>query len=81
MSQSVNQTVKFKDEQGQRQIDIISCLPTGQKNEYKLTGIIWDASRKTQAVEKVFVYAGPADRMREAIDKDTAPWMEATDDT
>ena len=48
MTQSVNQIVRFKDEhQGQRQIDIISCLPTGP-DKYKLSGIIWDASPKRQ---------------------------------
>ncbi len=77
MTQSVYQTV---NEQGKRQIDIISCSPTGQDNEYKLSGIIWDASRERQAVEKIFIYAGPADRMREAIAKDTAFWEEVADE-
>lgn len=81
MSQSVNQPVQFKDEeQGKRQIDILSCSPTGQHNEYKLSGIIWDASPERRGVEKIIIYAGPADGMREVIDKDTAPWTEVTDE-
>ena len=77
MSQSVNQLVKNL---GKRQIDISSCLPTEKDNEYKLSGIIWDAAQKKQSVEKVFVYTGSADKLREAVAKDTGPWTEATGD-
>ena len=74
MSQSVNQTVQFKDEQGRRQIDILSCSPTGEDNEYKLSGIIWDATLDRKKVEKTIIYTGAISDIQVAIGNDAGLW-------
>ena len=75
MSQSVYQTVIFKDNQlGAVQIDILSCSPTGEGNEYKLTGIIWDATLDRKKVEKTIIYAGAISDIQVAIGNDTGLW-------